>query len=86
MTIYDFELDAEHFKVNYLFEPMNKKVMVSIFERDFRQLIYGKEMSGKNFINKVLIRAEKGSDLWPVKIVLSNPGIKLEMQLRHMFQ
>lgn len=84
MTIYDFELYQKYFKVNYLFEPMNKKAMVRIFERDFRLLIYGQVMSGQNFINKAEISFETGETSWPGRITITNPGIQLRMQLRHM--
>jgi len=84
MTIYDFELFPESFKVNYLFGPMYKKVMIKIFERDFRQLIYGFIYSRQNFFNKTLIKVKKGKDAWPSEIMLYNPGIKMEMQLQHM--
>ena len=60
MTIYDFELYPDRFKVNYLFEPMNKKVMVKMFERDFRLLIYGVMGSRQNFLTKTIILSEKG--------------------------
>lgn len=84
MTIFDFEINPGNFKVNYLFEPMNKKVLIRIFERDFSHLIFGKIMPGQNFINKTVVFTESGSGSWPKKIILTNPGIKLEMQLRHM--
>ncbi len=84
MTLCDFELNQEYFKVNYLFEPMNKKAMIKIFERDFRLLIYGQVMPGQNFINKAEISSETGDSSWPGRITITNPGIRLRMQLRHM--
>jgi hypothetical protein len=38
MTIFDFEFSATYFKVNRCPEQMNKKVVLSLMEKDFRTL------------------------------------------------
>ncbi|MCX6306962.1 MAG: hypothetical protein NT040_18505 [Bacteroidetes bacterium] len=39
MTLFDLELQAGSFKVISCFEPMHKKVLMDIFETDFRMLL-----------------------------------------------
>ncbi|MCB9017131.1 MAG: hypothetical protein H6544_00795 [Prevotellaceae bacterium] len=40
MTVFDFEIDADSFVVNRCFEQMNRKVVLSLLEKDFRTLLF----------------------------------------------
>ncbi len=45
MTYFDVEVEANRFKVNYCFEPLNKKMLWKILETDFRLLLATEEDS-----------------------------------------
>lgn len=48
ITIFDFELSEADFKVNRCVEPMQKKVVLNLFRKDFRTLLlYGVSASFK---------------------------------------
>ena len=38
MTIFDFELNEKEFRVNRCFQPMQKKMILNLFRKDFRAL------------------------------------------------
>jgi len=45
MTYFDIEIGTNYFKVNYCFEPLNKKMLWKIMKTDFRLLFASEEAS-----------------------------------------
>jgi len=86
MTLFDFAFHQEAFQVHYIFEPLNKKALVRIFEKDFRQLIFGTESGKNNPFTKTKIQIDSVKGTIPEEIRLSNPGIKLFLKLQLMRQ
>ena len=53
MTYFDLELQSDSFNVIYCFEPMNKKMLLSLLESDFRLLIdEGPSQNGKWYLQE----------------------------------
>jgi len=60
--IFDFSFHNDEFKVNYVLDEMNKKILLNILEKDFRVLVHENE--------KVISKAvKKGSELFETEIV-----------------
>jgi len=86
MTLFDFGFHANEFKVHYVFEPMDRKLLLRLFEKDFRQLIFDVKPGNSNPIMKTQIQIECQAGLVPGKIKISNPGIKMNLDLRLISQ
>jgi hypothetical protein len=87
LTIFDLEFSGGRFIRHYLFESMNKKAFVKILEQDFRAMLYdlkpasGTITGGSNPFSRYSIVSESRSDGFPVRIYLTNPGIKLSLKM-----
>jgi hypothetical protein len=82
MTLFGLTFNQGRFKVDYLFEAMNKKILVKLFEKDFRYLIFGVTMRGKSPWMKMETFQEGDDGMIPRLVRISNPGIKMTMELR----
>jgi hypothetical protein len=66
MTFFDLEMKPESFKVVSCFESLNKKMLMNIFETDFRMLLWVDPLkNGKGYIqegtNKIVLSGVAGS-------------------------
>lgn len=86
MTLFDFELQVNQFKVHYIFEPMNRKILLHLFEKDFRQLIFNITPGNSNPVMKMQFQSEGQEGEAPRKIAIINPGIKMNLELRLISQ
>ena len=82
MTLFDLGFTNGKFGVNYVFDAMNKKVLLKLFEKDFRYLIFGVVMPGSGPLMKMETSREGESGQIPGEILFSNPGIRMTLKLR----
>jgi hypothetical protein len=82
MTLFDLGFSKGKFEVHYLFDPMKKKILIKLFEKDFRYMIYGVLMSGSNPYLKTVMEQEGRQSEVPEKITISNPRIPMVLKLR----
>ena len=81
MTLFDFGIRDDQFRVNYVFEAMNRKILLKLFAKDFTEMIYGVKVRSSNPIMKTELHSTGKEGEVPEKITISNPGIKMEMTL-----
>jgi len=81
MTMFDFGIQTNRFTVHYIFEPLNKKILVRLFEKNFRQLIFNDGPDNVNPFLRVQLQSEGQPDQVPDRITIVNPGIKMSMVL-----
>ncbi|MEI6456530.1 MAG: hypothetical protein WCO93_09605 [bacterium] len=82
MTLFDLGFSKGKFEVHYLFDPMNKKILVKLFEKDFRYLIFGVLMPGSNPYLKTQMDQEGRQGEVPENITISNPRIPVILKMR----
>jgi len=58
MTLFDLGFTNGKFAVNYIFEAMNKKILLKLFEKDFRFLMFGVVMPGSGPFMKMATSRE----------------------------
>lgn len=63
--IFDFSFQGDNFKVNYILEEMDNKILLNILEKDFRVLVREHE----DVLNKSI---KESSELYETKIVGKN--------------
>jgi len=81
MTLFDLGFQESQFKVHYIFEPMKKKILLRLFENDFKRLIFDIERSNSNPLMKTIFQYEGQKGQIPRRISISNPVIKMNMEL-----
>jgi len=81
MTLFDLGFHSNQFKVYFVFEPLNKKILLRLFEKDFRQLIFDDKTGNLNLLMKTQFQSEGQQGQVPLKITISNPGIKMKLDL-----
>ena len=86
MTLFDLGFTGGKFVVNYVFEAMNKKILLKLFEKDFRYLIFGVVMPGSGPFMKMETSLKGENGQIPAEILFSNPGIRMTMKLRSISQ
>lgn len=53
MTMFDLEVGKENFQLHYCFEPLNRKALINLLEKDFRRLVvFGENELAKVFENE----------------------------------
>jgi hypothetical protein len=49
--LFDFEISQDHFKVNYILEDLDRKIILKVLEQDFRLLLQERFKVDATFIN-----------------------------------
>lgn len=94
LSLFDFSLQADTFKINSCIEPMKKEKILKLLEADFKQLflssknarikekstIIEKRVSGKGFGRSVFSLSAYADDK-PEQVQIRHPWIRLTIQL-----
>jgi len=81
MTMFDLGFHESRFRIHYIFEPMNKKILLRLLENDFRQLIFTSEPAKSSPLMKTIIKREGREGEIPRRIEISNPVVKMNLDL-----
>ncbi len=94
LSVFDFSLHPDSMEVNSIVEPMRKKKILNLLEKDFRLVfepsenvrikekssIFEKRKSGRG-ITKAVITLSEFTDNKPQRVQIRHPWIKLKIQL-----
>lgn len=94
LSLFDFSLQRDSFKLNSCIAPMQKEKILKLFEADFKNLflptthcrlkakrpLLEKRISGKGFGKSVFTLSEYAADV-PQRVQVKHPWIRFTLQL-----